>query len=856
MAPDTRYSSAETLDDDDATITSSRPPRRTVYYNDGPFDAPSSEDEDEVPFLDKSQSMGEAERGFGQTSHREQRPAKPSSVRFLVITLCALVALATVIGVFAARSYVGTVYRLPGYHKITMDDIFNGTFRSEYHSIEWVAEAGDGVFSIETGDAIQLVDLKTNETRTLVNTTDMTNDSGSKLEYHSWSLSADMKYLLLKADYKKQWRHSSFGNYYIHDIAAKSTKPLVPPTNPPTTAYANWSPSGQSIAFVSGNDLYVLASPTSGTPTRVTSSGSTTLFHGVPDWVYEEEVFSDEFALWWSPDSNKVAFLKLDEAKVEEYTFPIYNPTDNSSTITPYPSETTMKYPKPGYANPLVDIFVYDIDKKDTIELDWPNRFPREDAVIQEVTWVGDDELIIKEVTRNATAGSVVYFDAKDLTKGQIVRKLGKEGEEGDNGWIEPNQNIHPVEGGYLDVVPTKDGWSHIALFSPVNSSEPIWLTSGAWEVTSGIKAFDKKNNTVYFEAASPTPVERNLYSVSLPKDNGAPSTVSLTASPQEDIPSYYSSSFSPEAGYYVLTYLGPDVPWQRIIKADSPSFDYVLSSNIDLRNTTSVYEAPTIIHSTLNNDGYDLNVVEMRPPRMDGSGRTKYPVLFKVYGGPNSQTVNQRFSREWEHYLACSLEYVIVSIDGRGTAAGGRGLRSVVKDNLGWYEVIDQVAAAREWASRDYVDPQRIGVWGWSYGGYMAAKVVEKAAGVHTLAMSVAPVTDWRLYDSVYTERYMGLPKDNVAGYDNSSVSDMEGFKSVDYLLAHGSGDDNVHYSNSARLLDMLTTAKVRTGFWFRMFTDSDHGISTRGAHQEIYEYLTAFLMEKWGRGGRRRGW
>jgi len=245
--------------------------------------------------------------------------------------------------------------------------------------------------------------------------------------------------------------------------------------------------------------------------------------------------------------------------------------------------------------------------------------------------------------------------------------------------------------------------------------------------------------------------------------------------------------------------------------------------------------------------------VKEIRPPRMDDSGRTKYPVLFRVYGGPGSQLTDLKFSREWDHYLACGLQYIIVIVDGRGTGFRGRKLRNPVRNNLGYFETIDQINAAKLWAAKNYVDPKRIGIWGWSYGGFMSSKVVEAGAGVHSLAMAVAPTTSWRLYDSIYTERYMDLPAINPEGYVNASISNVTAFHGVDYLLAHGSGDDNVHYAHSAHLLDMLTRAKVR-GFRFRMFTDSDHSINRRGANRELYEFLTGFLVEKWGKGGRRR--
>jgi dipeptidyl aminopeptidase len=322
-----------------------------------------------------------------------------------------------------------------------------------------------------------------------------------------------------------------------------------------------------------------------------------------------------------------------------------------------------------------------------------------------------------------------------------------------------------------------------------------------------------------------------------------------------DSTPSSYSASFSPGAGFYLLHYAGPNVPWQRVVDVSRPEFDYVLSDNAALNTTLGEFEAATITHSTIDSDGYELNVKEMRPPKMDDSGRTKYPVLFLVYGGPGSQKIDVQYKRDWHDYLVCTLQYVVVVVDGRGTGYKGRRFRNPVRYNMGFWETRDQINAARIWAGKDYVDPKRIGIWGWSYGGFMASKIAEANAGIHSLAMAIAPVTSWRLYDSIYTERYMGLPNDNPDGYINASISHVEGFKNIDFLFAHGSGDDNVHFAHSAHLLDMLTAAQIRN-FRFRMFTDSDHSISRRGANREVYEYMTLFLLEKWGKGGRRRGW
>ncbi|EGO22671.1 hypothetical protein SERLADRAFT_350525 [Serpula lacrymans var. lacrymans S7.9] len=762
-----------------------------------------------------------------------------------------------------------------------MDHVFNGTFAASSQNLNWVPEAGDGVFSIFQNAAVKLVDLKTNTTTTLVTMKDVKDENGQYIYWSSWKLSADMKYMLIKADHLKQWRWSSFGNYYVHNLETKTTYPLIPPTNPPVTAYATWSPIGQSIAYVTNNDLYVLPSPTaSSSAIRVTTAGNASLFHGVPDWVYEEEVFSNDFALWWSPDSSKVAFLRLDETLVDEYKFPVYNPTDDSSAIFPYTEEIVMKYPKPGYNNPLASIHVFDLAtyleenesnasefpiENATFELEWEGRHPAENSIIGQIKWLGNDTLILKEVNRAADDGNVVLFNlgnasGVDATTGTVVRKLGKDGEEGDDGWIESDQYIYPLPesltGGspaYLDVVPDANGYNHIALFNPADSSTPRFLTSGTWEVTSGIKAVDAERGLVYFQAATPS-IERHIYSVSLALDS---SFIPAEPTPLTDTssPSSYSASFSPEAGFYLLSYQGPNVPWQRVIQVDNTGANPIHNKNPQLNETLSRFEAAVVTYTTIESDGYELNVKEIRPPRMDDSGRTKYPVMFFQYGGPGSQKVDVNFNRDWQDYLACGYQYITVIVDGRGTGYKGRKLRNPVRNNLGYWEAQDQINAARIWAGKDYIDPKRIGIWGWSYGGFMSSKVVEADAGIHSLAIAVAPVTSWRLYDSIYTERYMGLPEKNPAGYINASISHVEGFHNVDYLLAHGSGDDNVHYANSAHLLDMLTRAQVRN-FRFRMFTDSDHSINLRGANRELYEYMTLFLVEKWGKGGRRRGW
>ncbi|KAL4251589.1 peptidase S9B family protein [Abortiporus biennis] len=852
-----------------------------VYYGEGPFDPPSSDEEEDIDVTDKSP----LHPGMRSPIDRESlsgRTRRPSSLRCLIFCLAGLVSIAALIGLFAAFSYTGTSYQIRGTKHITMDHVFNGTFWAEKQSLRWVPEAGDGVFAVQQEQKIILVDLKTNTTKDLVNLPDLVDGRGFPLSMSSWELSSDMKFMLIETDHTKQWRHSSFGNYYVHDFEKQTTFPLIPPSNPPTIALAKWSPSGQSIAFVTKNDLYILESPSpTAAPVRITATGNSSVFNGITDWVYEEEVFSSPSALWWSPNSSKLAFLSFDETAVDIYTYPIYNPTSDAHSVIPYPDHVAMKYPKPGYNNPLVSVHVFEMDRFQasvqndhtnvtlaaqtaTLQLNWENRMPLNDSIIAEIAWVGNTTLLLKEVNRAAVDGHVVLFEVSGgpASQGHVVRKLGKNGEQADSGWIDSAQAIHTLPSSlwpsgspaYLDITPSPEGFNHIALFSPATSSKPLFLTLGKWEVTGKILGVDAKDRLVYFQAANPSSIERHIYSVAIPKAGEQKVEKPKPLTPAH-VASSYSASFSPQSGFYLLNYDGPQPPWQKILQVGKPEFSYVLTTNKDLNDTIAQFELPFITRSTIESDGFELNYLEIRPPRMDDSGKKKYPVLFRVYGGPFSQLVDLKYQIDWHYYVACYLEYVVVIVDGRGTGYKGRKLRNPVKDNLGHWETRDQINAAKIWAAKEYVDRTRIGIWGWSYGGFMSSKVVEANAGIHSLAMAVAPVTSWRLYDSIYTERYMNIPEVNPGGYVTASISNVTAFHNVDFLLAHGSGDDNVHYANSAHLLDMFTQEKVRN-FRFRMFTDSDHSISKRGGYRELYEFLTEFLIEKWGRGGHQRGW
>ncbi|GAA5909754.1 hypothetical protein JCM6882_002665 [Rhodosporidiobolus microsporus] len=523
--------------------------------------------------------------------------------------------------------------------------------------------------------------------------------------------------------------------------------------------------------------------------------------------------------------------------------------------------------------------------------------------------------LLVKETTRDAAVERVGLFDlgvssgsgsegeeggeaeggrdGEKRLEGRVVREV--DWVRRDGGWAEPTQNISPLSRSspssssssntarpapppdfpaYLDLLPSPSGFVHLALFSPLDAAEPaVWLTQGEWEVDAdrGILGVDWARGFAYVLAARPS-TSRHVLRVSLPRSkaeldelvSGAkavaePTQLTGTGEGEgEGEVGVYGASFSPGGGVYLLDYEGPGIPWQKLFKVDDPTFSLALTTNDRLHSLDPLYAHAQIEHSTVSlpadevtGEKVEVNAMELRPPMMDTSGKTKYPVLFQVYGGPNSQLVSPKFQRDWHHYLCTALGYVIVRVDGRGTGFRGRKFRTTVRGRLGEVEARDVVETGRIWSKKPYIDEKRVGIWGWSYGGFLTTKVIETNSSVFQLGMAVAPVTDWRYYDSIYTERYMSTPQLNPQGYLNSSIHEMDGFKHATYAVAHGTGDDNVHFQNTINLLDRFTIAGVRD-YHLRVFADSDHSISTRNAYWELMAWLESLLLEHFGVGGR----
>ncbi|KAH0069128.1 putative dipeptidyl-aminopeptidase B, partial [Aureobasidium melanogenum] len=498
----------------------------------------------------------------------------------------------------------------------------------------------------------------------------------------------------------------------------------------------------------------------------ITTDGGAQLFYGVPDWVYEEEVFSSNKATWWSGDGKYLAFLRTDEAAVPEYPVQYFFSRPSGQQPKPgeenYPEVRKIKYPKAGAPMSVVTLQLYDIAKGQVFTVPIQGDFEDKDRLITEVTWAGrSGKVIIRETNRESDVLKVVLIDA-ERREGKTVREMDVNAIDG--GWFEVSQTTtyvpsDPANGreheGYIDTV-IHDGYDHLAYFTPLENPEPIMLTKGKWEVVDAPSALDLKNNLVYFVATKKSSIERHIYSVKLDASDLKPIT-------DDSEVGYYSGSFSKGGGYLLLTNKGPGIPWQKVLNTPSNSdkLEMTIEENKPLRELVTKTELPIQIYQTINVDGFDLNLVERRPPHFDE--RKKYPVLFFLYNGPASQQVDRTFHLDFQSYVASSLGYIVVTLDGRGTGHLGRATRCIVRGNLGHYEAHDQIAAAKMWAAKKYVDAERIAIWGWSYGGFMTLKTLEQDAGrTFKYGMAVAPVTDWRYYDSIYTERYMHTPQHN----------------------------------------------------------------------------------------------
>lgn len=645
--------------------------------------------------------------------------------------------------------------------KVTLDSVLNGQWYGARQSVSWIAgpNGADGRL-LEKGvsdDGFLVVEnIKDKDTAqaAVSRTTLMKKRSfpvNGQYVYPSnvWP-SKDFKKVLVSSDEHKNWRHSFTAKYWIFDVDSQTGQALDPEHPDSIVQLASWSPRSDAIVFTRDNNMF-LRKLDSDTVIQITKDGGTELFYGVPDWVYEEEVFAGNSATWWSEDGKYIAFLRTNESTVP--TFPVQYFVSRPSGSKPKPGESAypevrdIKYPKAGAPNPIVDLQFYDVGKKEVFSVKIENDFSDDDRLITEIIWAGkSQQVLVRETNRESDVLKIILMNVERRT-GKTVRTDDVQALDG--GWMEVSQRTtfvpsDPQRGrnhdGYIDTVIHK-GFDHIGYFTPLDNPVPVLLTQGEWEVVDAPSRVDLVNNLVYYISTEKGSMERHAYAVKL--DGTDKREVMEGAAP-----GFYHASFSTGGSYALMTYEGPGIPWQKIISTPSSSFKFekIIEENKVLENFARQHELPILNYQTVDIDGFKLNVVERRPPHFNE--KRKYPVLFFQYSGPGSQEVSKKFRVDFQSYVASNLGYIVITVDGRGTGFLGRKHRCITRGNIGAYEAHDQIAVAKLWAKKKYIDQERIAIWGWSYGGFTALKTLETDGGqTFKYGMAVAPVTDWRFY-------------------------------------------------------------------------------------------------------------
>jgi dipeptidyl-peptidase-4 len=575
------------------------------------------------------------------------------------------------------------------------------------------------------------------------------------------------------------------------------------------------APDGKSLAFTREHDIYVLDLEDNAV-TRLTNDGSDTMYNGVLDWIYMEELFTrgDVQGYWWSPDSRAIAFLQIDETPVPEFSIVDFLPTHNTAEL--------QRYPKAGDPNPIVRVGVCDLERR---EVTWMDVDTGDDSYIARVYWLGDGRrLAIEKLNRAQNDLRLLFADAQT---GAVTEVLAEESPA----WINVSYMKHYYENKPQFIWSSeRDGYNHLYLYN-IEGTLIRRLTNGSWGV-SDLYGADELRGGIYFAALQKSILERHLYRVS--EKGGGIERISRRAGT-------HSVTFSPDYRYYIDRFSNVTMP--TIISVRHANGDEVIKVG-DQGSPLGEYELPETEFLTITSaEGLEFQCSMIKPLDFDPS--REYPVLVYVYGGPGSQVVRNRWggsSQLWHLFMA-SRGYIVFSLDNRGSYGKGRAWEDVVLKQLGYYELEDQLAGVEYLKTLPYVNPKRIGIWGWSYGGYMTALAMFKAPDVFKAGAAVAPATDWHLYDSIYTERYMKRPEDNPVGYAEASpLNHVDGLKGS-FLLMHGTDDDNVHMQNSIK----LTKAFIESGkdFDLMLYPGKDHSIRGEKSRTHLFSKLTRFFDE-----------
>ncbi len=696
---------------------------------------------------------------------------------------------------------------------LQIEDLFSRQFSPEYlfdykHYKGHLVTKPDfehGVFSINVYDVPTW-----KKTETL-----FSNEKYREVPYaFDYSFSPDLNYILLASEWHPVYRHSARGKYYLYDRKNDSLALLVKHL----IQIPVFSPAGDKVVYFYDNNLYY-KDLKNNKIVQITDDGKkNALINGKTDWVYEEE-FSFVRAYAFSKDGSYLGFLKFDESEVPEYTMTVY---DDAL----YPGKVTFKYPKAGEKNSVVGFYIYSFATGKTVKVDLGSY----EYIPRIYTGRTADEFLV--MTMNRHQNDLKLFRVSVATgKANLLVELH------DDKYLEL-ENIDKIvfleDGGFI--FPSDTGpYTHLYHYNK-NGKRIRQITHGDWDVTD-FYGYDAKSRRIFYQSTEAGSINRAVYSTDLKGKHKKRLTPAEGTS---------SASFTKDFQYFIHSYSSVETPYTFSVKrAKDGKTVKTIIDNAKLIERIKAFDFPKKTFTTFKAaDGKtDLNAFIIKPANYD-STRT-YPVLIFQYNGPGSQTVRNAWNsfNDYYHYLLAREGIMVVSVDTRGTGGRGNVFKKITYKQLGKYETEDLHAVGEQLINGGIAKPGHVGIWGWSYGGFMAANAILKAGDVFSTAISVAPVTNWRFYDTAYTERYMQTPQENPEGYDeNSPLSFAEELKGR-YLLIHGSADDNVHVQNSLRLAKIFQEKDIP--FRMMIYTDKNHGIYGGKTRMHLYKLMHRFLNE-----------
>ncbi|XP_029929024.1 inactive dipeptidyl peptidase 10-like [Myripristis murdjan] len=748
-----------------------------------------------------------------------QRNWKGIAISLLVIVVvCSLITMSVV---------VLTPAEIPGSSKsrLTVADLYKPDFSLHDPEAKWISDS-EVVYRNSDGHVIKF-NFVLNETEVILR-----NSTFVAFKVVKYSLSPDLKYALFAYDVKQMYRYSYTASYIVYNIYTREVWELNPPeVHNAVLQHAAWGRQGQQLIYIFENNIYYQSDVKSNS-LRVTSSGlEGVIFNGLADWLYEEEILRSHLAHWWSPDGERLAFLTINDTLVPNMALPQF-------TGSTYPRGLQYPYPMAGQTNPAVKLSVVNLfGATHTQDLLPPEQLKHRDFYVIMVKWISDTHLAVRWLNRPQNASLLTVCDA---TTGACLQRH----EETSETWLS-NQRQEPLfskdRSRFFLTLPVKQGgqgdFHHITMFTKKlrsEQSEVRHLTSGDWEVTK-IAAYDENNQVIYFLGTEDSPQQRHLYSVST---LGLFPRRCLTCALKDEC-TFFDADVSPSTEHAILQCKGPGVPSVLLLSLDDVNSYFILEDNVPLRSVLETKRTVKTETRIINNDNFELPLKLVYPT--DFSELYLYGLLLVVGSSPGGQAVTDEFRLSWDWVLVGSEQVIVAQLDGRGSGFRGQRVSEQIHHRLGTVDVEDQIAALEYLVKLPYIDRTRIGVFGEDYGGYITLMMLKATEKLIRCAAAQAPVIDWTMYASAFSERYFGSPSTEESRYQASKVlPNMKGLPGGTLFLAHGTADANVHFQHSAELIKHLI--KIGANYTMQIYPDEGHFLSRRSQLQLTHSLIGYF--------------